>query len=70
MKPVLPNFIFGATYRTRSGEPDCSPTAARYCSGGRMLLTRGKRDGFSRDDPGHEARNVSRLRDNRCPPNH
>ena len=23
MKPALPNFIFGAIYRTRSGEPDC-----------------------------------------------
>ena len=31
MKPALPNFIFGAIYRTRSGEPDCSATAARYC---------------------------------------
>ena len=31
MKPALPNFIFGAIYRTRSGEPDCSATVAAFC---------------------------------------
>ena len=31
MNPALPNFIFGAIYRTRTGEPDASATAAAYC---------------------------------------
>ena len=31
MKPALPNFIFGAIYRTRSGEQDCSATVAAFC---------------------------------------
>lgn len=31
MKAELPHFIFGAIYRTKSGEPDCSATAPEYC---------------------------------------
>lgn len=31
MREELPNFIYGAIYRTKNGLPDSSATAPRYC---------------------------------------
>jgi hypothetical protein len=61
MNPALPNFIFGAIYRTRTGEPDASATAAAYCCyapglsrqpGARLLRRLLGCDEFGRIDPG------------------